>query len=70
MDVLPENIQLDVEVAVSSLFPVKSKHIDEKEYNLFVKWKADNCLVANTEDILLAYFVQKVSYVVPIYLMY
>ncbi|KAH0816889.1 hypothetical protein GEV33_005903 [Tenebrio molitor] len=34
MDVLPENIQLDVEVAVSSLFPVKSKHIYEKEYNL------------------------------------
>jgi hypothetical protein len=66
MDVLPENIQLDVEVAVSSLFPVKSKHIYEKEYNLFVKWKADNCLA----DILLAYFVQKVSYVVPIYLMY
>jgi hypothetical protein len=27
MDVLPENIQLDVEVAVSSLLPVKSKHI-------------------------------------------
>jgi hypothetical protein len=70
MDVLPENIQLDVEVAVSSLLPVKSKHIYEKEYNLFVKWKADNCLAANTEDILLAYFVQKVSYVVPIYLMY
>jgi hypothetical protein len=53
------------------MFDFENGHpVYEKEYNLFVKWKADNCLAANTEDILLAYFVQKVSYVVPIYLMY
>lgn len=62
MNVLPENIRLDAEAAVSSLLPVKSKHMYEKEHDLFMQWKTENSLEGSTEEILLAYFVQKVNY--------
>lgn len=62
MDLLPENIRIEAESAISGLLPSKSKQLYEKEYTLFREWKTENSVQGNSEDILLAYFLQKVSY--------
>lgn len=61
MDFLPENIQLDVDSAISSLLPAKSKKHYDKAYGLFKSWKTENSLGDNSEEVLLAYFAQKVG---------
>lgn len=61
MDCLPENIKLDAESAISNLIPAKSKDHYDKEYGLFKNWKAENSLCDSSEEVMLAYFANKVS---------
>ena len=62
MELLPENIRLEAELATANLLPSKSKTVYDKEYSSFNTWKRENLVSGNSEDVLLAYFSQKVSY--------
>lgn len=48
--------------ASSSLLPVKSKERYEKAYNMFCEWRNTKNFKGIDENLMLAYFYEKVSY--------
>lgn len=66
---LPQNflapeILKDAESAMSKLIPGKSKDRYLKEYELFQEWKKNKNVAVVTEEVMLAFFYQKVVSVI------
>lgn len=62
MEEIPQNIREKVIKATENLLPVKSRQQYDREYGIFGIWKDTNTILQITENVLMAYFQELVSY--------